>query len=125
VPLSYTIDPDRRLVTITGDYANASEWLKLAAALLRDRRLKPGFCFIRDLRGATHPQNTKTVIAIFRVVQRFWPNFTPAKGAIVTDRNDDSSALVAQALADTSGLPIQVFTSYDAALEWLDDEHPL
>ena len=84
MPLSYTIDPDRRLVTITGDYANASEWLKLAAALLRDRRLKPGFCFIRDLRGATHPQNTKTVIAIFRVVQRFWPNFTPAKGAIVT-----------------------------------------
>ena len=120
MPLSYTIDSERRLVTINGDYANATEWLKLAGALLRDRRLKPGFCFLRDLRGATHPHNAKTVVAIFRVVQRFWPNFKPAKGAIVTDRNDDASALVAQALADTSGLPIQVFTSYDAALEWLD-----
>jgi hypothetical protein len=122
VPLSYAIDVERRLVTITGDYANAGEWLKLAALLLRDRRLKPGYCFLRDLRGAAHPQNTKTVIAIFRVVQRFWPNFKPAKGAIVTDRYHDASALVAQALADTTGLPIQVFTSYEAALEWLHDE---
>ena len=95
--------------------------MKLAGALLRDPHLQPGYSFLRDLRGAQHPQNTKTVIAIFRVVQRFWPSFKPAKGAIVTDRNHDSSALVAQALADTTGLPIQVFTSYEAALEWLQD----
>ena len=120
--LQYNIDSDRRLVVITGDYSNPADWLMLAGRLLKDPRITPGLFYLRDLRGGSRPASTTTVLAIFRVVQRFWPSVMPSKGAIVTDRGHDSAAQVAQALADSDNLPIQVFTSYDTAVEWLLDE---
>ncbi len=118
--LAYTVDPERRLVIITGEYANATEWLMLAGHVLRDTRVKAGFAFLRDLRGATHLPNVATIAAVFQIVRRFWPTLTPLKGAIVTDTDDNAAARVAQALADTHNLPIRVFGSYQEALEWLE-----
>jgi hypothetical protein len=118
--LAYTVDSDRRLVIITGEYASATEWLTLAGDVLRDTRVKAGFAFLRDLRGATQVPNATMVVSVFQVIRRFWPTVTPSKAAIVTDSDDDSAARVAQALADSHNLPIQVFTSYEAALEWLE-----
>jgi hypothetical protein len=120
MPLAYSVDSDRRLVTITGEYASRTEWLKLAGNVLRDTRVTAGFAFLRDLRGATQVPNATMIVSVFQVVRRFWPTVTPSKGAIVTDSEGESAARLAQALADTHGLPIQVFTSYEAALEWLE-----
>src|SRR3954468_168750 len=106
MPLDYRIESERRLVVITGEYAGSVEWLQLAARLLRDPRLEAGFSFLRDLRGARRHQSAASVIAVFRVVQRFWPNVKPSRGAIVTDEGDNAAAQVAQALADTHDLPI-------------------
>src|SRR5438552_3564942 len=97
--LTYNVDPERRLVTITGEYANATEWLKLVGNVLRDPGVKAGFAFLRDLRGATGVPNAAMVVSVLQVVRRFWPTLTPMKGAIVTDTEPDSAARIAQALA--------------------------
>jgi hypothetical protein len=117
--LDYTVYPDQRLVVISGEFTSPSEWMVLAGRLLGDTRVNAGFAFLRDLRGIHHTHSATTVLSVFRVVQRFWPNFNPFKGAIVTDDGNHHAAQVAQALADSSDLPIRVFTSYEEAVEWL------
>lgn len=121
--LSYLVDTDRSLVVITGDYADAAEWQRLAVQVMHDGRIKPGFNFVRDLRNGTTPPEPSMVVAMFDVVRRFWPSVKPTRAAIVT-ATDDSAAMVAQALADIHQLPIEVFTSMEAALDWLSEREP-
>jgi hypothetical protein len=126
VALSYSIDADQRLVVITGDYADVAEWRDLIGRLLVDPALRPGLCYLRDLREAGRTVDASTVVAIVEVVRRFWPMAPPARAAIVTPRLFDDAAMVAQAaLADAQHLPMQVFNSYEAAIEWLAAADPL
>ena len=118
--LSYDIDADRRLITITGEYADAAEWNRLLTAVLDDPALQPGFAFLRDLRGATHPVEPATVVGIIDVVRRFWPKLQATRAAILTPRDVDPAALVAHALADAQHLPLQVFRTYEEAIAWLN-----
>ena len=119
MPLAYVIDRDQRLVVITGEYAEASEWTDLLARVLSDPRRQPGFAFLRDLRGATTPVDTATVIQIMAVVRKFWPHLQPSRAAILTPIDVDAAALVAVAVADAERLPFRVFNSYDEAIQWL------
>ena len=93
VALSYVIDSDRRLLTITGEYADAVEWNRLLTAVLDDPALRPGFAFLRDLRGATNPVEPATVVGIVDVVRRFWPKLQATRAAILTPRDVDPAAL--------------------------------
>jgi hypothetical protein len=52
-------------------------------------------------------------------VRRFWPLLKPSRAAVLTPREFDPAVLAAHALADSFGLPLRMFTSYDAAMEWL------
>jgi hypothetical protein len=117
--LSYTIDPSERLITITGEYAEADEWRELLQRILADERRQPGFAFLRDLREATTPISTTGVVALMDVVRRFWPLLQPSRAAILTPRGFDPAAMVAHALADSHHLPIRVFNSLDTAMDWL------
>jgi hypothetical protein len=121
VALSYVIDSDRRLLTITGEYADAVEWNRLLTAVLDDPALRPGFAFLRDLRGATNPVEPATVVGIVDVVRRFWPKLQATRAAILTPRDVDPAALVAHALADAQHLPLQVFRTYEEAIAWLNE----
>jgi hypothetical protein len=120
MPLAYSIDSDQRLVTITGEYADAAEWARLLNAILNDPKLQPGFGFLRDLRDATRPVTPATVVGIIDVVKRLWPKLQPSRAAILTPRDLDEAALVAHALADAQHLALQVFRTYDEARTWLD-----
>lgn len=119
MPLTYSIDPDEKLITITGEYADASEWREVLSRILNDGRRRPGFAFLRDLRGASTPVDANTVVGIISVVRRFWPSLQPSRAAVLTPRAFDPAALVAHALADAQHMPLQTFTSYDAARDWL------
>lgn len=119
MPLSYVIDPAEQLVTITGEYAGVEEWKDLLGRILHDPHRRSGFAFLRDLRGATTPVDVATVVDLMEAVRRFWPLLQPSRAAILTPREFDPPALAAHALADTHGLPLRMFTSYEAALEWL------
>jgi hypothetical protein len=119
VPLAYVIDVDQRLVTITGEYSDATEWKDVLARIHHDPRRQPGFAFLRDLRHATAPVDAATVVEIAHVVRRFWPLIQPARAAILTLSEEDAPALVAQALADADGTPLRMFTNYDEAVTWL------
>jgi hypothetical protein len=119
VALTYRIDIARRLVIITGDYAAAAEWHELLGRVLADPSREPGFGFLRDLRDAKVPVDAATVVGIIDVVKRFWPMLQVSKAAIVTPRDMDSAAVVAQALGDTYDLPIRVFRELEEALRWL------
>ena len=119
MPLDYSVDPARGLVTISGEYAVADEWMDLLGRVLADPRRQPGFAFLRDLREATTPVDAATVLRIMEVVRKFWPQLRPSRAAILTRHDVDSPALVAVALADTEKLPLRVFTSHDEAMQWL------
>lgn len=122
--LTYTVEPGVRLVTITGEYGDATQWQQLAQRMLADTRLQSGFSFIRDLRGGQHRATDATILETFDVVRRFWPLFKPSKAAIVTRREDATVAMVVQALADGQDLPIRTFDSYEAALDWIGAASP-
>ena len=117
--LAFTIDPDERLITITGEYAEAAEWQRFLQQMLDDPRRQPGFAILRDLTGATTPVSAASVVALMDVVRRFWPLLQPSRAAVLTPREFDPAAMVAHALADTHQLPLRVFNSLDAAREWL------
>jgi hypothetical protein len=122
--LDYTIDPEQRLITISGEYADAEAWKGLLSRVLHDPRHAPGFAFLRDLRRATTPVDAATVVRIIDAVRAFWPHLQPSRVAILTPRELDPAALAAHALADTHHLPMRMFTSYDAAAEWLAGGSP-
>jgi hypothetical protein len=121
VPLTYAIDPAQKLITITGEYAAADEWKDLLGRILRDPLLTPGCGFLRDLRGAHAPVDAATVVGIMDAVRRFWPLLQPSRAAVLTPRDFDPAALAAHALADGEGLPLRMFTSYEAAIDWLQE----
>jgi hypothetical protein len=84
MPLTYTIDRTQRLITITGEYADAAEWNSLLARLLNDPQREPVFALLRDLRGATRPVSAAAVVAVMDVIQRFWPQLQPTRMAVLT-----------------------------------------
>ena len=118
-PLDYLIDSEQRLITITGEYADAEAWKFLLSRVLHDPRCEAGFAFLRDLRRATSPVNPSAVARIVDAVLGFWPYLQPSRGAILTTSASEPVALAAHKLADAHDLPVQVFESYDDAVEWL------
>ena len=122
--LSYAIDSDAQLVTITGDYADAAGWRALLSAVAADPRYRRGSGFIRDLRAAEHPVDAKTVIGIIAVVREFWDVLGVSRAAMVTRLAIDTPATVAEALAHDQRVALRAFTSYDEAVAWLHARRP-
>ena len=117
--LSYAIDTDARLVTVTGDYSDAAGWRVLLSAVAADPRYRRGSGFLRDLRAAEHPVDAKTVIGIIAVVHEFWEVLGVTRAAMVTRLAIDTPATVAEALAQDQRVALRAFTSYEDALTWL------
>jgi hypothetical protein len=124
MPLTYRLDPLRAIVTITGDYAEASEWQELLAAVARDPGYRRGFSFLRDLRASAHPVSAQTVVGIIAVVKQFWSVLGAHRAAIVTRPGLDVPAVIAEALAGGENIPLRAFTSYDDAVTWLQEDRP-
>ena len=122
MPLSYAIDAAEKIVTITGDYADAAEWRVLLGAVLRDPEYERGFSFIRDLRTSEHPVSPQVVKGIMAVVGEFWQQLGVRRAAIVTRPGIDFPAVIAEALADEEQIPLRAFTLYDDAVKWLREE---
>jgi hypothetical protein len=121
MPLAYSIDPDRPLVTITGDYGDAAAWNDLLQAIGADPSYRRGSDFIRDLRGSEHPVTPETVRDIIAVVRLFWRRLGARRAAIVTRPMVDAPAVVAHALAQDQDMPLRAFSAYDDALAWLGE----
>ena len=117
--LTYAIDADAQLVTITGDYTDAAGWRTLLTAIAADPRYLRGCGFIRDLRTAEHPVDAKTVIGILTVVREFWEVLGVRRAAMVTRLAIDTPAIVAEALAQDQRVALRAFTSYDEAVAWV------
>lgn len=124
MPLEYRIDPARRIVTITGDYADAGGWRVLLAAVASDPDYRRGFSFLRDLRQSEHPVSGTIVIGIISVVREFWERLGVHRAAIVTGTAINDPAVIAHALADDQRIPLRAFTSYDDAVSWLQQGAP-
>jgi hypothetical protein len=120
MPLTYHIDPTAKIVTITGDYAEAEGWRTMLSAVANDPDYRRGFNFLRDLRHAEHPVSAEAVIGIVGVVRKFWDVLGVSRAAIVTRPGTiDYPAVIAQALADDQHIALQAFPSYDDAVAWL------
>ena len=119
MPLRYDITPADRIVIITGDYAQPSEWRVLLSAVAEDPEYRPGYGFLRDLRHSAHPVSADTVMGIIAVVQQFWGRLGAKRAAILTRPGIDIPATIAHALAEDERLPLRAFDSYDDAVRWL------
>ena len=108
-------------MTITGEYGTADDWKILLTRILHDPLLQPGFKFLRDRRGTAADVDVDTIIAVVDAIRRFWPHIQPSRAAILISRECDPRAIAASALADGHGLSIKAFTSYAAAVAWLDE----
>jgi len=117
--LAYTIDPEQRLITITGEYAGPDDWKDILSRVLTDPDRLPGFVLLRDLRTATTPTDAETVVEVINVVRDFWPKLELSRYAVVTPLNMDPAALVAQALADREEIPMGIFPTCEEAMLWL------
>lgn len=124
MPLLYYIDSERRLVTITGDYAEPAEWRSLLTAVRADSRYGRGFSFLRDLRASHHPVDATAVVGIIAVVRQMWAVLGVRRAAIVTRPGLDAPAMIAHALAEDEQLPLRAFSSMEEALEWLHGGGP-
>ena len=125
MPLTYQIDPGRGIVIITGDYAEASEWQVMLAAIARDPAYRRGLGFLRDLRASEHPVSAETVVGIIAVVRKFWPQLGVSRAAMLTRPGIDVPAMMAAALADDEQIALRAFTSYDDAMAWLRGGTPV
>ena len=119
MPLRYQIDETERIVTITGDYAEPSEWRVLLTAIAEDPQYRRGCGFLRDLRASQHPVSAETVIGIIAVVREFWERLGATRAAILTRPGIDMPATVAHALAEDERLPVRACNSYEDAIAWL------
>lgn len=124
MPLTYHLDRQRAIVTITGDYAEPVEWRALLGTIARDPDYRRGFSFLRDLRASAHPVSAPTVVGIIAVVKQFWGALGAHRAAIVTKPGIDVPALIAEALAGDEDIPLRAFTSYDDAVSWLQEDRP-
>ena len=119
MPLRYVVDPRLKLVTVTGEYGDIADWTRLLHEIVNDSAIGLGFSYLRDVRGGMNPTTPATVVAVIDVVRHLWPKKQPARAAILTSRDVDTTALVAAALADAQQLPLRVFRNYDEAISWL------
>lgn len=120
MPLSYEIDANQRIITITGDYAEPSEWRVLLASIAADPRSPRGYGFLRDVRLSAHPVSPESVAGIIAVVRQFWNVLGARRAAILTRPGIDLPATVAHALAEDVQLPLRAFNTYDDAVAWLN-----
>jgi hypothetical protein len=121
-PLGYVIDPDQRLITITGEYADAEAWRVLFSRMFHDPRREAGFSILGDLRDATKPMDATTVDGIVDAVRGFWPYLQPCRGAILTSEESEPARSAVDVLAHRHHLPVRIFRSYDVAMEWLHQQ---
>jgi hypothetical protein len=89
--------------------------------VLHDPRREEGFVFLHDLRRATAPVDTAAAAHIVDAIRTFWPHLQPSRGAVLLAHQSESVAVAVHALADRHGLPVRMFTSCSAALNWLQD----
>jgi hypothetical protein len=118
MPLAYRIDPDQRLVIITGDYAEPGEWRQLLTAVVEDPEYRRGSSFVRDLRHSANPVDAAAVMGIIAVVREFWPQLGTYRAVMVTRHGVDVPAVMAEALALDERMPLRAFTSYQEAIQW-------
>ena len=119
--LSYRIDPMRRIVTITGDYADADAWRALLTEVAADPDYRSGSSFLRDQRDSVNPVSAETVVRIMAVVREFWQALRVHRAAIVTKAGLTDPAVIAHALADDQNIPLRAFTDYEEAVSWLQE----
>ena len=120
MPLSYVVHTGAGIVTITGDYSDPAEWRRLLEELSSDREYRPGFGFIRDLRKSLAPVGAESVIQTIAVIREFWPRLRPGRAALLVKPGSiEPPPLMAFALAQDEGIPLQLFTSYQEAAAWV------
>ena len=123
MPLSYVIDPAARIVTITGEYSEPTEWRRVLEEISRNSDYGPGYGFIRDLRDSVTPVSAESVIGIVAVVREFWPRLRPSRAALLVNPGTfDAPPFIALALAEDEPMPFHLFTSYKEAAAWVRGE---
>jgi hypothetical protein len=118
--IEYRIDSPRRLIIVTGGYATPEEWTALLARLIADPERRPGFGYLRDLRSVPGDANVDAVKAVVAVFRQVWPQLELSRAALVTGAAIGAAA-VAQVLATEQEMPLEAFTSYADAVDWLRD----
>src|SRR5690348_1023371 len=121
--VDWSIDAANGIVTIRYvDPYTADEWREAVASALRDEEYEHGFGFLIDRRFAQAPTADFTR-AVAAFVSAHLADFGLARVAIVVSSEVGyGMGRMQEVLNETAGLESRVFTSADAAADWLSAE---
>jgi hypothetical protein len=124
MPMTPTIDPDQRLVTIlfTAD-PSFDEWKATMEAIFAHPDYRPGFNFLGDRRAVRTPPERSYFERTVEFTNAHADQVRGARWAtLVATPAGYGMARVAQVLADEGPIEVGVFTELSAAMGWLRGE---
>jgi hypothetical protein len=121
MPWSYRVDPDARLLLVTGEgVVTQDERFSAIRAWLDDKDYRPGFNTLLDLTGAVSTPTMADMSEIITFIQRRAERIGRKKLAAVTARAATYGVMRQfQTLATSDPLQVRIFDSREAALAWL------
>lgn len=119
--LQYVIDPASKAVILVHDRSETSfdEWVATLDHVLADPAFQPGYGLLSDRRQAPSPPSTATVVASLHYVRSRELLWRRRWAVLVPDRATYGMVRMAQGLAYSDPIEIEVFEDLESARRWL------
>jgi hypothetical protein len=121
VALSYTLDPQARVVHVTySGNPTFDEWAAMMLAIFREQQYAPGWGFLSDRRLVTEAPTKDYIVRAVAFVRSRQHELSCARWAtVVSAPAANGMVRMGQTLAADLPLKTGVFTNLDEAREWL------
>ena len=120
--IKYQIDTQKKIIIETwpGE-VKIENYIEVKQSQFKDSDFNPDFDVITDLRGLTQKYAEETIQKIADFMAEHSDNMRDRKSAIIADNpHSVASAYVFKEKCKTLPVRISIFTTIDAALEWLN-----
>jgi hypothetical protein len=119
--LTYSIDPEARLVTILyAEHPPIEAWKRTMLQVFADPRYRPGFAFLGDRRRVAEPPDRLYIQETIAFGEEHRAELKGARWAtLVATPASYGMARMGQALGETGPTELGAFTDLAAALRWL------
>lgn len=124
MPLTYTIDPDARLVTLHyEEHPTIEQWKQAMLRVFADPRYRPGFAFLGDRRAVKEAPDRDYIRETIAFGEEHRAELQGARWAtLVSTPASYGMARMGQALGAEGPTELGAFTDLAAALRWLRGE---
>jgi len=121
MPIEYIIDTEKKIVFETwSEYTTIEEYVEAKRNVFSDPEFKIGFNFLTDIRNNKQDYDENLISKIIKFLEKNITISEKVKSAVVAD---DPGSVIKSIIFENMGadliLNIKVFSTIEAALEWL------